>query len=347
MTIFRRIVLPVLWLVVALVVAAALAKLAFFSGANENTDTATPSASIGMTTTMVSRGSIDSVLTLSGTVQRDAGTPVTSTQTGEINYLFVKDGAAVKARDKLYQIRVPIDAAPAAATVGEPIDPAAAQPAASSATQYRYFDVRAEADGTLTGFTVKTGQQTASGDKVAEVTPGTFSIVADLTPSQQYQLLDRELSATAVLPGMAEPLQCAGTKVGEKPKSEVKEPAATTDPNMGDMGGMDQPGGGETSLATLTCPIPQGTKTVPGLAADISVDTGSVADVLVVPTTAVLGEFDAGTVYALDADTGEQIEIPVGLGLRGDGIVEITSGLEDGQEILEYAPGVSSEGGGW
>ena len=79
---------------------------------------------------------------------------------------------------------------------------------------------------------------------------------------------------------------------------------------------------------------------MPGLSALIHIDTGSVTGVLAVPTTAVIDQITHGSVYAQDPQTLEMTEIQVELGLQGDGLVEIKSGLTEGQEILEFAPGV-------
>ena len=92
-------------------------------------------------------------------------------------------------------------------------------------------------------------------------------------------------------------------------------------------------------------------KVVPGLEVAVSVALGSRSDVLTVPTTAVEGEASTGTVYVLDEETGEPAPAEVELGLRQDGRVEITDGLEEGQEILEFVPGVDApnqdEGMAW
>ena len=81
---------------------------------------------------------------------------------------------------------------------------------------------------------------------------------------------------------------------------------------------------------------------VPGLSVEVTVDLGTRTGVLTVPTTAVEGEGTAGTVYALDDATGETVPLEVVFGMRDDGRIEVTEGLEDGQEILEFAPGVDA-----
>ena len=85
---------------------------------------------------------------------------------------------------------------------------------------------------------------------------------------------------------------------------------------------------------------------MPGLKAPITINLGSRDGVLAVPTTAVIGEGKSATVYAPSADGGEPTEIPVELGLRDGELIEVISGLEEGQEILEVAPGVTDPNDG-
>ena len=65
---------------------------------------------------------------------------------------------------------------------------------------------------------------------------------------------------------------------------------------------------------------------------------GRAENVLVVPTTAVRGAAQSGTVWVMSAD-GATEERPVALGLTDGTQVQITQGLAEGDEILEFAPG--------
>ncbi|QNN82663.1 hypothetical protein H3H54_01440 [Brachybacterium sp. Z12] len=49
--------------------------------------------------------------------------------------------------------------------------------------------------------------------------PGTYSIVADLTPEQQLSLLDVELDATAKLPTTQDPVTCTSPPSPRTPRS--------------------------------------------------------------------------------------------------------------------------------
>lgn len=186
------------------------------------------------------------------------------------------------------------------------------------------------------------------GDVVATLSPGTYSIVTDLTPEQQLSLLDIDLEATATVPTTQDPVACSAPSVEEdEPGAGDEQPAAQAPEDPAEEaldidGAPEETSGGGTSLAQLTCPVPSDVKVVPGLGVEVSVALGSRSDVLTVPTTAVEGEASTGTVYVLDEGTGEPAPVEVELGLRQDGRVEITSGLEEGQEILEFVPGVDA-----
>ena len=101
-------------------------------------------------------------------------------------------------------------------------------------------------------------------------------------------------------------------------------------------------GEGQSSGASVQCPIPTDVRVFPGLAVTVTVTGGSALGVPVLPTTAVIGTAETGVVVTLDAE-GQQIEVEVGLGLSDGQFVEITSGLELGDEVMLYAPGVESE----
>ena len=60
--------------------------------------------------------------------------------------------------------------------------------------------------------------------------------------------------------------------------------------------------------------------------------------------TAVQGAADTGVVYVIGAD-GEQEERTVTLGLNDGVNIEVTSGLSEGETILQFVPGAAAGGG--
>ncbi|GAB2537911.1 efflux RND transporter periplasmic adaptor subunit [Brachybacterium huguangmaarense] len=339
----RRYVFPVIWMVIIGLIAAALVKLAFFGGAPATADDESPTADVGAFRTVpVGRGDIASTLDLTATVSPDEGTSVRATDAGEITSLWVKNGDAVQAGDRILQVRVEKEAAAA------PVDPAA-DPAAAAAPAkpgYRYYTLTASGSGTIRDLAVLKGQQLAIGDTVATLSPGTYSIVADLTPEQQLRMLDVPVVATAQLPDSPDPVACQAPSIDEQDPSKDDEqaPSTTIDP----MTGM--PVSADSAAARLRCPVPPGTRIVPGLTVTVTVDLGTATDVLTVPLTAVEGTGTAGNVYVLDDATGEPTPVPVTIGKRGPDTVEI-SGIDEGTEVLQYVPGVAADpmetGLGW
>lgn len=374
----RRYVFPVFWILIFAVIALALAKLAFFpsdaTAAEE--DTVSPGAEFDQFALVgAETGDIASQLALEAVVQPDPGTELRATETGEINKVWVADGDEVREGDRILQVRIPEEpefsaapefemgaapgtpehgtAAPGAAepgSEGEELAPetpeAPAAPVAPAAEQeYRYVDLRATADGTIRDLAVIEWQSLSVGETVATLSPGTYSIVAELTPEQQLSLLDIDIAATAQLPTAADPITCQAPDITEDTELDEDagsgaEPAAPEEPWVGEPYGMEETGG--VSAAQLRCPVPGDVRIVPGLSVEVTVDLGSATDVLTVPTTAVEGEGEVGTVYTLDETTGQPAPLEVTLGLRGDGVVEIIDGLEEGQQILQFVPGVDN-----
>ena len=70
----------------------------------------------------------------------------------------------------------------------------------------------------------------------------------------------------------------------------------------------------------------------PGMTANVKIVTAQKEDALSVPSRALIGN---GHKTARVLENGELKEIPVETGLKADGgLIEIISGLEDGQEIV-------------
>lgn len=392
----RRYVFPVIWMLIIGVIALSLARMAFFSDAEAGAteDPIVPGGSVDLFATVaVEPGDITSALSLDATVVADAGTQLLSESTGEITKIWVADGDRVGAGDRVLQVRVaqepePVDAAPDELAATDPASGTAdlaggtsgaygtttegsgstgtAASSAAQPTQYLYLNLTAPRSGIVRDLAVEEWEDIAEGDAVATISPGTFSVVASLTPEQQLSLLDREIDATAQISALPDPVTCRSAAIDD-------EAGAAEDPGTGAAGtaGTSEGGGYDADVvydewgeivdtgsssgegsAELRCPLPGDTRVVDGLTGTVEVDLGSAEGVLTVPTTAVEGEGEAGTVYALDDATGEPTPIEVTLGLQGDGIVEIVDGLDEGQEILQFVPGVdnpdaSMGGEGW
>jgi len=75
-----------------------------------------------------------------------------------------------------------------------------------------------------------------------------------------------------------------------------------------------------------------------GLTANVSVTTGEVDNVLVVPLSAIIKGDDVSSVVLIGAN-GARTIVPVVLGLRDDTNVQILSGLTEGDTVSAFSPG--------
>jgi hypothetical protein len=345
----RRIVFPIIWMVILLVIALALGKLAFFPSSQAGTpsdDGASPTADYDEYATVTAeKGDIDSTLTLDGQVQADDSTPLLATHAGEINKIWARNGDTVTKGQQILQVREEAEPEMADETEDDADAPAPApQPQAPT---YHYYTLVASKTGTLRELDQVEGQSLEIGDTVAQLSPDTYSITADLTPEQQLQLLGtdgkvrKDLDASADLPTTKDPVACTAPKIDEKSEKDLEGEDPEPTGEYDDMTGEEVMG--SPAAAQLRCPVPEGTTIVPGLSVPVTVDLGDAKDVVTVPTTAVEGELDKGVVYTLDEESGEPTKKDVTLGLRGEDVVEVTDGLKEGDEVLQFVPGVQND----
>ncbi|WP_309106144.1 hypothetical protein [Arthrobacter sp.] len=140
------------------------------------------------------------------------------------------------------------------------------------------------------------------------------------------------------------------------------------------------PGGGgavpeqdTTPTGTLSCAIPSGVEVFAGLGATMTVTAGESANVVTVPLTAVQGNVKDGIVWLAPAGSGPAAggdggpagpgaegaaagppqgppanaappeQRKVQLGLNDGTVVEIVSGLAEGESVLEFVPGAPAQ----
>ncbi|GAA2235294.1 efflux RND transporter periplasmic adaptor subunit [Herbiconiux moechotypicola] len=331
MGIARRWVFPIIRIVLIAVIAVALGRLAFFPDQAEEADPAVPTGEIVEPRIPVALGSITNDVVVKATVSADAAVPVKSTAAGTVDELFAAQGAAVAAGDVIFDVKVTIERDPSESVdaEGKPLPPL-----------FRYEQVTAPASGTLSSLGVIPGQDVTVGMVAGQIAPPTFSVSGSLEPAQQYRLLTQPTEASIAITGGPEPFTCTGLRI-------VTPLPGSTGDEGGDVGAGGGGGvsGGSGSGTTVSCPVPDGVTVFSGLAADMTIAGGKAENVLVVPTTAVRGAAQSGTVWVSAAD-GSTEERPVGLGLSDGSMVEITGGLTEGEEILQFAPGAMAVPGG-
>jgi multidrug efflux pump subunit AcrA (membrane-fusion protein) len=309
-SIARKWVFPIIRIVVFVVIAAALVKLAFFADPVE-TGGEQPTGEIVEPQIPVTLGTIQNDIVLSGAVNANPAIPVKATFGGEVREVLIRQGKAVKK--------------------GTPILVVRAELVNQNGTPYtRTETIVAGATGILSSFSVLVGQVVGIGDVVGQVAPQSFNVTATIAPEQLYRLTEQPTEAQVAVQGGPAPFTCVGlTIITPLPGS----------------GGDGTGGEGEASGTTVRCRVPAEVRVFPGLVADLTIAGGIAENVLTVPMTAVQGAADTGIVFVVLED-GTQEERPVTLGLNDGVNVEIVEGLTEGELVLQFVPGASAGDGG-
>lgn len=324
MGVLRYIVFPALRLVVWAVIALALSVIAFGrDGAPVAGPPVEPGADLTVAAVPVSTGDIRSTIEVTGTVAADPATTVKATATGTVTKVRAAVGDAVTTDTPLFDVRVALPPAQPTGVTG----PDGAVTSAPAPERWKTETVRAGATGTLATLAVLKNQEVSVGTDVATVSPGTLSVSAPLTQSQQFRLLAPPQSAEAQAPGGPAPFACTDLRTGA---TETPPGPPQPDPYTG----MPV----ESPTATITCRVPPGTTVFAGMQVVLTIDTGSAEDVLVLPVSAVLGTVGEGRVWVVDDDRADPQERAVTLGLTDGEMVQITDGLTEGEQVLEFAP---------
>ncbi len=319
MGIARKWVFPIIRIIIFLAIAAALVKMAFFSGAIAATDSTKPTAQLEEPLAAVEAGTITNDVTLAATVSADAAVPVKATLAGEVRKVLAAPGQAVQAATALLTIRSEV-------------------PAADGTVVIRTVTVTAASVGILSSFPMIVGQVVAVGEVIGQVAPPTFSVGGSLSPEQQYRLLNRPSEARVAITGGPAPFTCTGLTISSALAGATADVSPGADPGSGGSGGS---GGSTSSGTTIRCAVPAGVTVFSGLAAKLTISGGVAKDVLVVPITAVEGGSQTGVVYTQKAD-GSTEKRPVTIGLTDGTNVEITGGLAKGDLILQFVPGATA-----
>ena len=79
-----------------------------------------------------------------------------------------------------------------------------------------------------------------------------------------------------------------------------------------------------------------------GMFADVSFRTDTSADTIVIPTEAILTSNNIQYVFVVEGDTARYQEVTTGL--SGNGVTEVTGGLEAGQQLVTVGQAYLSDG---
>jgi hypothetical protein len=323
----RRFVFPALRILVWGVIAASLAVIAFRSAPEPADDPAVPSAELVEPQVAVTTGDVTNTVTVTGQVVADPAAPQKVTQRGTVTEVLAKPGDVVEAGAPLLEVTLTEPQEPLTKTdpeTGE-VTVTERRPKVTKET------VTATVAGTVATYTALKDQEVSVGDDFATISPGTLSVTGSMVAEQQFRLLQIPAEATVTVTGGPAPFTCTNLRMGA-----AAAPAGTPE----DGAGGDPAAGG--SSASITCAVPGDVTVFAGLAAELEVTAGSVEGALVVPVTAVLGRVEQGKVWVVGED-GEAEERAVTLGITDGAVVQVTEGLAEGDQVLEFVPGQDVE----
>ena len=310
MSVVRKWVFPILGLVVAAAIAAALVKLAFFGTSTAGAGGEQPTGNIVDPQVPVMISTISNDVLLSGTVNADDAVAVKAPLDGTLASVDVGVGTIVGAGQQIGSIK-----------------------GTNSAGRAITVAITAPVAGTISALSIVPNQGTTAGTVVAQIAPPGFYVTATVQPTDRYRLLNAPTEALVTVTGGPAPFSCTSLTI----TTPLAGAATGGDPDQGD------PGTGGTGT-TARCIVPPEVTVFPDLIAQLTISAGIAENVLVVPVTAVLGAAESGVVYVVNEDgTTEERQVTLGL---SDGInVEVIDGLDEGEMVLQFVPGAPADPG--
>lgn len=346
----KRYLLTGLKVLLALVVTAALVKLAFFPDSEQTAPTAAQTGfSVSTPLVTVTKADVKSAVDIDGQVVADAPTQVPATAVGTVARLYFDNGAAVTSGEPILTIKktetvTTTDngsngsngangSSDSKGAGSADSSDSAADTTPKTTEKVTYIDVYAPATGTI-NYSVIKDQETTVGTSIASISTGTYSATGTISAAQQYQLTQAPTSATITIKSGPAPFACNNLKIGtgtaSAPTNSTAAPKDTTDASSGDG-----------TTVQVRCAIPADKKVFPGLKATISIAVGEAKGALTVPLTAVQGNYATGKVWLVPDPTKptKTVETTVKLGINDGNQIVVTSGLKEGDSILQFVPG--------
>jgi macrolide-specific efflux system membrane fusion protein len=313
----RKWVFPIVRILIFVVIAAALVKIAFFADTTQESQALVPTGAIVEPQVAAAIGTILNDVTVQGTVAADESRPILANLAGEVTEILAPVGTTVAADDKIFSIR-------------QANEPVVREDGTLAPTTYKTSVVRAPAAGVISALTVIKGQMVAVGDTSGQIAPPSFNVSASLAPDQLYRLLNQPTEATVTVIGGPAPFVCGSLTISTSLSGAASADSTGT--------------GGSTpaSGTTVRCAVPAEVKVFNGLQAEMSIPGGSAENVLIVPVTAVEGIAQAGNVYVPLEDGTNEVR-PVVLGINDGENVHVVSGLSEGEMVLQFVPGAPAE----
>ena len=348
----KRYLLTGLKVLLALVVTAALVKLAFFPDSEQTAPTAAQTGfSVSTPLVTVTKADVKSAVDIDGQVVADAPTQVPATSVGTVARLYFDNGATVTSGEPILTIKKTetvtttdngsngsngangsSDSKGAGSADSSDSD-SKADTTPKTTEKVTYIDVYAPATGTI-NYSVIKDQETTVGTSIASISTGTYSATGTISAAQQYQLTQAPTSATITIKSGPAPFACNNLKIGtgtaSAPTNSTAAPKDSADTSSGDG-----------TTVQVRCAVPADKKVFPGLKATISIAVGEAKGALTVPLTAVQGNYATGKVWLVPDPTKptKTVETTVKLGINDGNQIVVTSGLKEGDSILQFVPG--------
>ena len=322
-------IFQVIKLLLGLVIAAALVKFAFFPNQRSSAELVAQ-GDFTIPTVVAMPGNIDNSLTLDATVMRNPATPVRATATGTVDVVDVKAGAVVNEGDRLLRIRHEEEKT-TAATVETFEDGTEVEVPGEPYIEVSYVNVLAPVSGTV-AVDVLVGQPVAIGESIGSITPATYHARVSVKPEQLYSLASLPPAGQLAVTNGPAPFDCTNLRtVTEKTGAGAGLSGKEAEARV-----LDSASG--SVQTALICDFPAEQQVYDGSAAKLTIPGSNTTGVLTVPVSAVEGRFREGVVYLPAADGGKPTKRTVQLGVTDGRQIQITGGLEEGEEILQYVP---------
>lgn len=240
--------------------------------------------------------------------------PVVAVERGDVVNALSLPGTI--ARDAAYPLKSEVDGTVTTVHVGEGQRVAAGQVlfTVKRTDPVRTIDIAAPEAGDISEIAVVKGQPVSVGGELASLTPTRYHVLSTVQPVQLYRLLNAPTEASVTIPGGPAPFTCTGLSV------QVAEDSTTS----------------------VRCAVPAEQVVFPGLPATLDITVGTVSGALVVPTTAVKGGAGSGVVWIDAGDGAEPEERTISLGVSDGTMIEVTEGLEEGDMIRQFVPGIAA-----
>ena len=178
------------------------------------------------------------------------------------------------------------------------------------------------------------------GDRWLLVAPATSSEIA-------YDLLDPPVGVKALIDGGPAGFACAWAGLGTATGSDAAAatPASATPVSAARRGFLPARAGGDGSAApsggsasggvTMRCVIPDDVRVVTGLTGTMVLQMEQPSEAMALPVSAVVGSEGQGQVVVV-GDDGTTSVRDVQLGVADTFWIEITGGLDQGEQVLEF-----------